>query len=894
MNGTIKEESEKTTVITTHINADFDAVASLLAAQKLYPDSVVVFPGSQEKKLRDFFVSSMAYLFKMADITTIDMNKVSRLILVDTAQPSRIGAFAEICRKENLEIYIFDHHPEAEGDIRADAGIRESTGATVTLLAEKIRAEKIELTSEEATILCLGIYEDTGSFSFASTTERDFLAAAFLLSKGASLNTISDIIAREINPFQLSVLNDMIQAAEKRRINGIEIVFTKVSSERYINDLAYLTHKMVRMESIDVIFTIAQIDNKIQIIARSRIPEVNVAFILSFFGGGGHAYAASATVKNTTQTDVEILLADILLKNVRSSKTARALMSSPAIKAKPEVTCEEAAIILTRYNVNALVVIEDDNGVEKLSGFITRQVIDKAMSHGLAHLPLKEYMNPEIISAGPDADLSEIHSKIIASNQRILPVVENGIIIGVVTRTDLIKTLDEFSDTNIEGSQEHDPKSIPKTKNLSGFMKERLPAQIIELLAEAGRVASETGYNIYVVGGFVRDLLLYEKNFDIDLVVEGDGIFFARKFGELYNANVHTYIKFGTAVVTMPDGFKIDIASARLEYYQHPGALPTVEKSSIKLDMYRRDFTMNTLSIQLNPGKFGMLLDFFSGQKDIKDKVIRVIHNLSFVEDPTRIFRAIRFEQRFGFTIGKLATSLIQNVLKMDFLHRLNGIRIFSELKLILEEENPAQAIQRLYDLGLMNVIHPALTRDKYINERFAAVKKVFDWYELLYLDEPVNRWTVYFMVLTRYTNLEVSEAICRKLEIPPRLTKLFCSERMKSLSCLNWIELNQDAKNHEIFHKLSSLKTESILFMMSATNDDTAQKTISRFYTTLKNETCILSGKDLVDMGLEPGPVIGKILTRILNRRLDGEIKTLDEEKAAVSSLLEQIKHNR
>jgi tRNA nucleotidyltransferase (CCA-adding enzyme) len=534
-----------------------------------------------------------------------------------------------------------------------------------------------------------------------------------------------------------------------------------------------------------------------------------------------------------------------------------------------------------------------------MSGFITRQVIDKAISHGLAHLSVREYMNPEIVSVDPDADLSEIHSKIIASNQRILPVVENGLVIGVVTRTDLIKTLEEFSESISETGQEYDPKSIeqksiPKIKNLSAFMKERLPAHIIDLLAEAGKVASETGYSIYVVGGFVRDLLLYEKNFDIDLVVEGDGILFAKKFGELHNAHVHTYIKFGTAVITMPDGFKVDVASARLEYYQHPGALPTVEKSSIKLDMYRRDFTINTLAIQINPGKFGTLLDFFSGQKDIKDRVIRVIHNLSFVEDPTRIFRAIRFEQRFGFTIGKLAASLIQNALKMDFLHRLNGIRIFSELKLILEEENPAQAIQRLYDLGLMNVIHPALIRDKYINERFAAVKKVFDWYELLYLDDPVSRWTVYFMVLIRYTNLEVSEAICRKLEIPPRLTKLFSSERMKALSCLNWIEMNPEARNHEIYNKLSSLKTESILFMMAATNDDSAQKTISRFYTTLKNEACILSGKDLVEMGLEPGPVIGKILTRILNRRLDGEIRTIDEEKAAVYSLLEQIRHNR
>ncbi|WP_035277088.1 CBS domain-containing protein [Desulforegula conservatrix] len=883
------------TIITTHINADFDAVASLLAAQKLYPDSIVVFPGSQEKKLRDFFISSMAYLFKMADINAIDMDTVARIVLVDTANSSRIGTFAEICVKDDVELHIFDHHPKVEGDLESSFEIRDRTGATVTLLTEIIKQKGIPLSPEEATILCLGIYEDTGSFSFPSTTERDFLAAAFLLSKGASLNTISDIIAREINPFQLSVLNDMIQAAERRRINGIEIVITKVSSEKYINDLAYLTHKMVKMEAIDVIFTLAQIDSKIQIVARSRIPEVNVAFILSFFGGGGHPYAASATVKNTTQTDMELSLIDILLKNVRSSKTAKALMSSPAIKTTQEVTCENAAKILTRYNVNALLIIDQvtdssDDSKEKLIGFITRQVIDKAISHGLGHLPVREYMNPEIVSVDPEADLSEIHSKIIASNQRILPVVENSVVIGVVTRTDLIKTIDELNDSNSFSSSDHEGRTTPKTKHMSSFMKERLPEPILELLAKVGEIASDIGYNAYVVGGFVRDLLLYEKNFDIDIVIEGDGISFAQKFGELHNANVHTYTKFGTAVITMPDGFKIDVASARLEYYQHPGALPTVERSSIKLDMYRRDFTMNTLAIQLNPEKFGVLIDFFAAQKDIKDKVIRVIHNLSFVEDPTRIFRAIRFEQRFGFTIGKLSASLIQNALKFDFLHKLSGIRIFSELKLILEEDNPAQAIQRIYDLGLMNVIHPALIRDKYIAERFSAVKKVFDWYELLYLEEPVKRWTVYFMVLIRYTNVEISEAICRRLELPPKYIKLFCHERMKALSYLHWIEMNQAAKNHEIFHKLTTLKTESILFMMAATNDEAAQKTISRFYTTLKNEACILSGKNLVEMGLEPGPTIGKILLDILNRRLDGEIKSKEEEAEAALELINKI----
>jgi len=225
-------------------------------------------------------------------------------------------------------------------------------------------------------------------------------------------------------------------------------------------------------------------------------------------------------------------------------------------------------------------------------------------------------------------------------------------------------------------------------------------------LTTIGKIGSELNFGVYVVGGFVRDLLLYKKNDDIDIVIEGDGIKFAIEYAKQTDSNLHIYEKFGTAVITMPDNFKIDVASARMEYYKSPAALPTVEMSSIKLDLYRRDFTINTLAINLIPDEFGTLTDFFAGQRDLKDKIIRVIHNLSFVEDPTRIFRAIRFEQRFGFKIGKLTAGLIKNAVKMDFFRKLSGLRVLTELRYILEERHPVRAVIRLSDYNLLQVLH--------------------------------------------------------------------------------------------------------------------------------------------------------------------------------------------
>jgi tRNA nucleotidyltransferase (CCA-adding enzyme) len=363
------------TIITTHINADFDALASMLAAQKLYPDSMAVFPGSQEKNLRNFFIKSMVYLFNMADIKDIDLDSVKKLVLVDTRQASRIGKLSALLERPDVDIHIYDHHPPMSNDIKGHYEIHCATGATVTILTEILREKEIEISPDEATILCLGIYEDTGSFTFPSTTEKDFTAAAFLLSKGANLNVVSNLISREISPEQVGLLNDMIQASTRYNIDSIEIVITNVSTDNYVSDFAFLVHKMVKMENLDAIFAIARMGDKMYIVARSRIPEVDVGAIVTPLGGGGHTFAAAATIKGKTLVQIENELIEILYNKIKSLSRAKDLMSSPAIKVDENVSCKDAGNLLTRYNINALLVTQKDNGKENLQGFITRQII---------------------------------------------------------------------------------------------------------------------------------------------------------------------------------------------------------------------------------------------------------------------------------------------------------------------------------------------------------------------------------------------------------------------------------------------------------------------------------------------------------------------------------------
>ncbi len=875
-NDTPQRPSTRVTVITTHINADFDAFASMLAAKKLYPDALVVFPGSQERNLRDFFVKSMVYMYNIVKVKDVDLKTVDRLVLVDTRQAGRIGKFADIVNRPGLEIHIYDHHPSMPDDLTGTVEATEMTGATVTIMTKILREKEIIITSEEATIMALGLYEDTGSFTFSSTTKDDFVAAAYLLSQGANLNVISNMVTREMTPEQVSLLNEMIQSASHHTMNGVDVVITRVSSETYVADFALLVHKLRDMENLDVIIALADMENRVYMVARSRLRDVDVGEIAMAFGGGGHPSAASATIKGQTMIQVEEKLFGVLDRLINPRQSARDLMSSPAIHVQPQVSLREANELLTRYNVNVLIVMES----EELVGIISRQVIEKGLHHKLDHVPVREYMSTEISSVSPDATLWEIQEKIIGDKQRLLPVTENGRVIGVITRTDLLNVLvsdpvrvPEFV---IDSRQ---PESNIRQKKVTNLLKERLPRQTINLLTTVGQVADSLGFNAYAVGGFVRDIFLFQENLDVDVVIEGDGIDFAEALATCLHGRVRAHEKFRTAVVILPDDRKIDVATARLEYYKSPGALPTVEMGSIKLDLYRRDFSINTLAIKLNPDRFGTLIDFFGGQRDLKRKVIRVLHNLSFVEDPTRVFRAIRFEQRFGFKIGKLTSGLINNAVRMDFFKELSGRRLFSELRQILGEDKPLRALRRLNEYELLKVIHPKIVYDSTLDNLLNSINKVLNWHHLLFLEDPCRKWMVYLLAMTKPFKQEVAEGLCSRLELTGRYRKIFIDEKRKADLCLKWMQSQERFENSVLYRRLHPLRTEILLYMMASTSSEAVKRGISYYFTRLRSTTTFLTGNDLKDMGLQPGPVYRKILEGLLDARLNGRVKTREDE---------------
>lgn len=858
-------------VITTHLNADFDALASMAAAKKYYPDAVLVFPGSQEKSVRDFLSSPYVEL-ELKKLKDINLQEVNRLILVDVRNPERIGKFSEILGKKDLEIHIYDHHPFSPGDVRGQKEVIEVAGSTTTVFTEMLQRDIIPFSPVEATLFMLGIYEETGSLAFPSTTVRDLHAAAYLLKKGANLNIVSSFITRELGPEEIDLLNDLIHFSRDYIIHDIRVKIAKASRETYIGDIAFLAHKIRDIEDVDVIFLLVSMEDRVQVIARSHIPEVDVSEILQGFGGGGHPQAASATIRDMSLEETEKELIGVLTEKIRPTRTAKDIMTSPVKTISWNSTISTAEKTMTKYEVNVLPVIKQNS----YYGLISREIVEKALHHGFAGSRIIEFCSTDASTVTSSTPVSVVESLMIEQNQRFMPVVENSQIVGAITRTDLLRSLYETllrKDRVISHERLTEKPSIGK--NLTPLLKTKFPPDIFNLLKLAGEIATESGFPAYLVGGSVRDILRGEENLDIDIVIEGDGIAFAQALGEKLYARVKSHRRFGTAVV-ITEFLKFDVASARTEYYESPAALPMIEMSSIKKDLYRRDFTINTMAIRLNPDKFGQLLDFFGGQRDIKEKTIRILHNLSFIEDPTRAFRAIRFSERFGFKISKHTLNLIRTAVRINLFDKLSGARMYDELNLLFLETEPGRTIRRLGELDLLKFIHPRLMVTKSLEETFRDIQETFAWFKLLFFEEEVNKSHLFLMALLEGLAPQERNESLKRLHVPPRTSRELLEGIRESHEVLAAL---QGASEKEIYYTLQPLNIQTVLFIMAKARSKEQKKAVSLYLTVLRKIKPEITGNDLRAMGYSPGPFFKKILSAVRDAKLERKIKSREEE---------------
>ena len=874
-------------VITTHTNADFDCLGAMTAALRLYPGALLSFPGSQEKGVRDFVQRYPGYLPNFTRAKDINLESITRLIIVDCQQAARIGRFATVLDRPNLEIHIYDHHPVTDDSIQATGGTITVLGSASTLLAGMLMEQGVSLSASEATLILLGIHEDTGRLLFASATPEDYRVAGWLLGQGGRLNVVSDALTPELTRAQMGLLKQLLTTIKTSTVNGLVISIAYASCDHYIGDIASLAHLMRDMENMDALFVVVAMEDHVYLVARSHIPEIDAGDIMKGFQGGGHATAASAVVHNRPLKDVLKQLDGLLRFSVKVQATAGSIMSTPVKTMPDSVSIAGAGELLTRYNCNAMPVMAG----EKMVGVISRKTVEKALHHGLVESPVVDFMHTEYLSATPETPLSDIQSYMVTGNRRFVPVFVGTQLSGAVTRTDLMRHIYGGRRGQSGALYDLDSLEVPtRIRSVAGLLGKRLSAETRTILLKLGEVGDGLGLSVYVVGGFVRDLMLGIDNLDIDVTVEGDGVFFAECFAERFGGRVRSHKKFGTAVLVLIDGRKIDVASTRLEYYESPGALPTVERASLRHDLYRRDFTINTLALCINSPRFGQLTDHFGGQQDIQERVVRVLHNLSFVEDPTRVFRAIRFEQRLGFHIAPHTENLMHSAVRMHLLDKLGGERLLSELVQIMREKEPSAAIKRMSSLGLLPFIHPMLKLVPSTERVLQETRQVMAWFRLLYLDDRCEPWQVYLLALFDGLKSDEFRDSCGRLAIPGRLASRFCSQRHLVFTTLNAIKRHMKhasgVRNSQLFVWFNGLTLEMLLYLAARASSEQIRRFVSLYLTRLRSVSPLLTGDDLSEIGLKPGPMFGRIKERLLHARLDGEVSSRAEEVALALSL--------
>jgi tRNA nucleotidyltransferase (CCA-adding enzyme) len=894
----MQEESELLKVITTHPGMDFDALASLVAAKKLYPEAKICLPRPISSEVKQF-MAIYGKIIPHLPAEEVELSKVTQLILVDTRWVNRIGPFRELLGKEGVKVHIYDHHPPHPNDIRGDQGLCQEVGATTSILTGLLKQKKIPITPIEATLLILGIYEDTGSLSFTSTTPLDLEAAGFLLSQGASLELISGFLNRPLTERQMALFNDFIERAKIRIINGVEVIIIVTEVDEFVGGLSLPLHKFIDLKNLEVVFALIKARERIYIIARSRTLSVNVSETLSPLGGGGHNFAASALIKEQDIKEVEERLYGILKEKIKPRQTVRDVMSFPVIFVSPRTSLKEAKDLMIKYGISTLPVLERG----EVAGIISREKVDHVMAHNSGKAPLKSYLSPKVFTVSPHLSLKKAQEIMMDEETRTLLVLDNEKLVGILKGSDLLhafhKSTQDFRHSESSFPEREFPGSgeprfsfadLPKDKlRLRGISEEKgqvvrdllerkIPKRIQKVLEQGGRVAQRMGFRAFIVGGFVRDLLLGIENLDVDLVIEGDGIEFATELARQLKGELKRHRGFGTATIVLPDGFKLDVATSRSEFYPRPAALPQVKPAPLSEDLARRDFTVNTMAIDINPSNFGLLIDFFGGQEDMRQRKVRVLHPRSFIEDPTRVFRAIRFEQRYGFQIGKETEKLMKDVLKRKIFPRLSRERIREELVQILKEDEPEKTIKRLQDFRILKAIYPKIELTPQKEKELNYLVDVFAHFEVL-SKEKSKRWLIRLLLLLEDLDEEEVRDFCGQYKFTREDQNAIISGRLEAQRLIRSLRVPEPLKSSFIHSLLRSVPQEALLFTMAKAQDKLVKKRILLYLTRLRLVEIEVDGKDLKSMGYKPSPRFSQILEEVRRARLDGLVKNKKEE---------------
>jgi tRNA nucleotidyltransferase (CCA-adding enzyme) len=877
-------------VILTHEQADFDGVASLLGAALLQKDAAAILPSVMNRNVRNFIHLYAADL-PFIKYDNLPKASIDSVTLVDTQSLVTLKGISK-----NTKVGVIDHHLKKDDLPETWEFLSVPTSACTTYFVETLQEINGSLSLVHATLLLLGIYEDTGSLSYAHTTSRDVFAVAYLLDQGASLKIASEYLNPPLSTTQRDVFERLVSSMDTLNIHNCRISVSAAKAPDLDDEVSSIAHKISDLSDPDGLFIFVETKEGIRLVARSVTDQIDAREITQQFGGGGHERAAAALIKRDKRNDSQLF--DLvnsfkleLPKYIKPTITVKQIMSKKPLTISPDTSAEEAHTLMKNYGYEGYPVIE--NG--KITGLLTRRAVDRALSHKL-NLPASSLMDAGNIFVHPGDSLETLQRVMADSGWGQVPVIDQktNLVVGITTRTDLLRI--------IAGKKTGASDNL----NLSSEMESDLAPARLGLLKLISLASSNLNLPIYLVGGFARDLILEKPGSDMDFVVEGDGILLAEALAEKYGGRVTCHRKFGTAkwhinsikkalldrfgskttldYSTLPSS--IDLISARTEFYEKPTALPTVKSGSIKLDLHRRDFTINTMAVRLDGHHFGDLYDYWGGLNDLRKGLIRVLHSLSFVDDPTRILRAIRFEQRFGFNIEERTLALIAEA--RGLLEEVSGDRIRHEIDLILEEPKAPEMLARINKLKLLR---PLFENLKWDPEILLSLQKYYkedlpeEWFANERKKTPQIKGHGAYILLVSQTSQVNTIKILQWLRLKNHLAQMIIQTNIlwHQLSSLKKLAPSQAARKLEDY---SQLEIYCVYFLCP---DNQIKKILQDFALKWRWIKPFTDGMALQKRGLKTGPAYSNILNELKAAWIDERIKTEEEELKFLDILLKK-----
>lgn len=414
-----------------------------------------------------------------------------------------------------------------------------------------------------------------------------------------------------------------------------------------------------------------------------------------------------------------------------------------------------------------------------------------------------------------------------------------------------------------------------------------MPRDVVDILRALGELAQARKTSAFVVGGVVRDLILGIPDCDIDLdvVIEEPADAFAAAAAAALGGSVKAHTRFGTAILVLRGGRKIDLATARSETYARPGALPDVRPDAIREDLGRRDFTINSLAIRLSGDGFGELLDLFSGVNDLREGRIRVLGERSFEDDPTRILRAVRFAARFGFVLESRTEKLLLEGVRRGFLSTVSGERIMNEIALILGERAPWPPVERLAEWHVLEAVAPSWRVPPDTRAVFERLGAILDRGVAGGADPVIQPWIAYFLAAIEPVPASERGRVLERLKASRRLRELVRDLRAFEDRARDAVGGAVPPPRSGMCRALSGLGVEVLLLAMALAPGDPADR-IRLYLDELRHVRPSLSGDDVEALGVAQGPRVGEILAALLDARLDGSVRSEEDERELAERL--------